>query len=169
MSWKFIGSNNIEYSPQINPVKSDPVDGYVLTFAKLRKHLSATGMESLQLGQPTRVASPGEDSVLGAREVEPLNRSANAAARISQANPTSGQHLTTPGTGFNVQLAEQWQAVQLAPQQRSHQLKNLECGASYAMKIWAFNKIGKGEPSDTITVSTRGKGEQSSSEISCIT
>lgn len=29
------------------------------------------------------------------------------------------------------------------------------------MRIWAFNKIGKGEPSDLFSTSTRGKGKLS--------
>lgn len=157
VSWKFIGSNYIEHSgPQATSVMkmADPVDGYVLTFAKMRRHHSARPADPLSMAQnkPELGGNHEADSVPGG-ELEQVNRSASAAARISQANPT--------GAGFNGKPSEHWQTVQLAPQQRSHQLKNLECGTSYAMKIWAFNKIGKGEASDLITVSTRGKGRPS--------
>lgn len=161
VSWKFVGSNYIEHSSQsASALKmTDPVDGYVLTFAKMRRHPQIRPADPLSLAR-------NKAELAGSHEldIEQVNRSsASAAARISQANPTlAGQHPVD----FGNKLSEHWQTVQLAPQQRSHQLKNLECGTSYAMKIWAFNKIGKGEPSDLITVSTRGKGKPSLSSIS---
>lgn len=54
---------------------------------------------------------------------------------------------------------DNWQSIQLAPQQQNHLLKGLECGTAYMMRIWAFNKVGKSEPSEPLTVSTRGKGK----------
>lgn len=68
----------------------------------------------------------------------------NPAARIS-------------GQQHRAQM-DQWQSIQLAPQQHSHVLKGLECGTAYVMRIWAFNKVGKSEPSELLSVSTRGKG-----------
>lgn len=78
-----------------------------------------------------------------------------AAARISSQN---FEPKSSNGNN-NAASVDQWQSIQLAGQQRNHQLKNLECGTMYAMKIYAFNKIGKGEPSDLLTVSTKGRSE----------
>lgn len=114
----------------------DQIDGFVLTFSRVSSRF--------KLASPTSKSLP------------------DSAARISlQAPPTSpnGPPATAANHHQLIQADHQWQAVQLAPQQRKHLLKNLECGTWYAMKIWAFNKVGKGEPSELVTVSTRGKGE----------
>lgn len=123
---------------------ADLIDGYVLSFAKVN-HQTQSKFDS----------SSGKTAINNNSEQQPT--AADSAARISNLSP----HLHSTGANnlAPVQGVEQWQAIQLAPQQRSHHLKNLECGTSYAMKIWAFNKVGKGEPSDLVTVSTRGKGK----------
>lgn len=113
------------------------MDGFVLSFAKVISGVKVTGSEPARQLAPVMVAS------------------ARIASSQYHHQQQQQQQLVVGGN----HSLEQWQSIQLAPLQRSHQLKNLECGTSYAMKIWAFNKIGKGEPSDQITVSTRGKGE----------
>lgn len=97
--------------------------------------------EPIGAGQPAKQYRISSNSSLGV---------ANGARLLSAHGQASGEPNKLP--------VDQWQAIQLPPQQRNHQLKNLECGTSYAIKVWAFNKIGKGEPSDLLTVSTRGKG-----------
>lgn len=127
----------------------DPVDGFVLAYARVAlRHAPRDPLASsyLQLPQPQPQSSQPQ---------------ADSAARISSDQPNlSSTKRNGPGllAATNQPLEHQWQALQLAPQQRNHLLKNLACGSWYAMKIWAFNKVGKGEPSELVTVSTRGKG-----------
>lgn len=119
------------------------VDGFVLTFTKLE--------------QKNKHKSVANFSIANNSNLELISRGGQP---VNQASPIISNLLPIQTNQQTIQSGiEQWQAIQLAPQQRSHQLKNLECGTSYAMKIWAFNKIGKGDQSDLFKVSTRGKGE----------
>lgn len=149
VSWHFLASNSIEQQHPIHMVTKQQyndeslVDGFVLTFAKLeqrnRPHKSATNISGAANNSNLELISRG--------------------GQVNQASPIISNLLPIQTQQTAQSGIEQWQAIQLAPQQRSHQLKNLECGTSYAMKIWAFNKIGKGEQSDLLKVSTRGKGK----------
>lgn len=119
LSWRFEGSLLRARAP----ADEAPVDGFVLTFARMS-------------------ANPGAHVHVGQHAQQQRARLSNSTTEaVAPPHPS----------------VDQWQALQLAPQQRSHQLKSLECGTHYAMKIWAFNKIGKGEPSEPLFVSTRGK------------
>lgn len=128
------------HRPAAGHTTGEQVDGFVLTFAKVSGAAGRLRSASSTVAQPRAPQAP------------------DSAARISlQPPPTEQQHQQQlPPVGVQ---HSQWQAVQLAPQQRRHLLKNLDCGSWYAIKIWAFNKVGKGEPSELVTVSTRGKGE----------
>lgn len=137
----------------------DQIDGFVLTFAKVAQR---------QKHGQTKV---GPSSLLNSLQSQTNgnNNQPDSEARISQPKvlaPKSNGQPTSFNSGNQYPVSttlsldqHQWQAIQLAPRQRSHLLKNLECGTWYAMKIWAFNKVGKGEPSDLVSVSTRGKGK----------
>lgn len=145
LSWRFAVDSSLLLlgNNQNNKPSEPPVDGYVLTFARITPQAASDA----QLTQAAaRLPIKSQQNAVGTLD--------SPAARISQANP-----MLPSSSGENSINQHQWQAIQLAPQQRSHQLKNLECGSSYAMKIWAFNKIGRGEPSDTLNVRTRGKGK----------
>lgn len=153
VSWRFLASNPLEHPIQIVKQYNEDslVDGFVLTFAKLEQR------------SRHKVIGSGVNSSSNLQTDTLINRS----GQINQASPiisnqVPAQPPQTAPSSLSIQGLEQWQAIQLAPQQRSHQLKNLECGTSYAMKIWAFNKIGKGEQSDLLMISTRGKGKLSS-------
>lgn len=138
VNWRFLMPP--PSSSNQNSEKYQLVDGFVLAFAKLINNLRGSSSSS-----SNEVANSNNNR---------QNANSVAAARIATNNLQQQQQQAINSTAI-----DQWQAIQLAPQQRNHQLKNLECGTSYAMKIWAFNKIGKGEPSELVTVSTRGKGE----------
>lgn len=138
--------------------QQQPVDGFVLSYAKLQQRARAQS------------PPPRPSGVAQLPEPQPRLGDAQPGARQQQQQAplvASGQAL--PASSLLVdeqkqqrqeqQQQQQWSAVQLAPLQRSHVLKNLDCGAWYAIKVWAFNRVGKGEPSDVITASTRGKGE----------
>lgn len=159
VSWRFLApTSSVEHPIQIAKQYTDEalVDGFVLTFAKLeqrnRHKLTGSQNNSSTLTLNNNTFSQTEMLI-------------NKSGQMNQASPIISNQLPTQPSqtagSISIQGLEQWQAIQLAPQQRSHQLKNLECGTSYAMKIWAFNKIGKGEQSDLLTVSTRGKGKMS--------
>lgn len=152
VSWKFLNNNrdSSDSLPYISSITTknnnnifDLVDGYVLTFAKVSSpiHLAATKSFSAKQTSGELMTITNNRTIIN-----------QAAAHISSQRPAPNND------NDNSFVDTQWQAIQLAPQQKSHQLKNLECGTSYAMKIWAFNKIGKGEPSDLLSISTKGKG-----------
>lgn len=147
LGWRFVSSAKSDYAGGTKQ-QSDPVDGYVLTYSRLapQRRPKPAGPES------AAPASNKMSYLTEAAQSPASSRTPDPAARISQANPMSEPTSDTSGA-----VLDQWQAIQLAPQQRSHQLKNLECGSAYALKIWAFNKVGRGEPSDMLTISTRGK------------
>ncbi|RWS27846.1 Down syndrome cell adhesion molecule-like protein Dscam2, partial [Leptotrombidium deliense] len=52
--------------------------------------------------------------------------------------------------------ASEWREIRLQGQQTSYVGLNLNCGTRYQFHLVAFNKIGRGEQSDTITVKTDG-------------
>lgn len=175
LSWRFpselMSTGQRDY-PQHSPLgarpgqsSTEPVDGFVLTFAKIAQP-SANSSRPMIGGkrqqEPSSVAPvslPHYNPHQSRDYQQQQQQQADSAARISKQNgvATNNNFQYTPPIQPSQLLDHQWQAVQLAPQQREHVLKNLECGTWYAMKIWAFNKVGKGEPSDLVTVSTRGR------------
>lgn len=189
LSWQFIRSHlagqmdaygaNFRSMMQLSPAtvgkstqttaESEPVDGFVLAFAKHPHQQQSSGRQVNPTGKPsttTQSTTPVSSAKI-ASHVSAGNASAiYPAPRISQQAPTSTQYQT-PATASSPQQTTaqvtdselQWQAIQLSPQVRQHNLKNLDCGTQYALKIWAFNKVGKGEPSDLLWTSTRGKGK----------
>lgn len=170
LSWHFLASLNehpalmAASAPASKQTGNDLLDGYVLTFAKLGPNRkSSSSPHARQQGVSLAQHETGSLAKTAANSSSSgNNNSYSSAARISQTPPPPpSSHLQPHSHSLNPfgTVDGQWQAIQLAPQQRSHQLKNLDCGSSYSMKIWAFNKIGKGEPSDLLTVSTRGKGK----------
>lgn len=135
----------------------DLVDGFVLTFAKIAQPVHSRGQQWSKKQQ--EVGSSSSATLANQQQQQQTHQRADSAARISKQFPPSNDHnfQYNPPIQPSQLLDHQWQAIQLAPQQREHTLKNLECGTWYAMKIWAFNKVGKGEPSDLVTATTRGK------------
>lgn len=115
------------------------MDGFVLTFAKTMSN---------------------QIKAIRSNLADPVMLSANKSADHQAAARISSQGLEPKIVSISAATSlDQWQSIQLAGPQRSHQLKNLECGTMYAMKIYAFNKVGKGEPSDLLTISTKGRSE----------
>lgn len=145
------------------------VDGFVLAYARiLANNMLRSNNQKLSFDSDSPMTLFGAGNGSSERTGHHLMMS-DAAARISSfpiqasrsGQPNSIDEIS-PGDQQHQHMQQQhsmnqWQAIQLAPQQRSHQIRNLECGAAYGMRLWAFNKIGKGEPSDMITVITRGK------------
>lgn len=112
------------------------------------------------LGQPTgSVGSARRETLLDGFL---LTFAPQSSLNIAASGNLSHEQLSKPAARIVEQQqrrpSDQWQSLQLAPQQHAHLLKGLECGTTYVMKIWAFNKVGKGEPSEPLIVSTRGKG-----------
>jgi len=183
INWRFPGER---LDQLIITNDGQQVDGFVLTYAKLGNQLQSQEQASNinQIRHQSNVLPMPQKLMISSAEKAAVNNlSPSSAARIQ--TQSSGQQNGPSINGILFQSAQkypdhwngkegnqwsaadheqtleqsQWQAIQLAPQQRSHVVKNLECGTWYGMKIWAFNKMGKGEPSDLITGSTRGKGE----------
>lgn len=177
LSWQFIRANlngmggaadsiygaGLRSMMQLSPkpsAESEPIDGFVLAFAKHSQQQQQSG------GQ----AAGANNATAAAKSVTSGHVAGNASAiylgpRISAQAPAGHPHGHAFGTAYRSQAADaselQWQAIQLGAQSRQHLLKNLECGTQYALKIWAYNKVGKGEPSELLWTSTRGKGEWS--------
>lgn len=146
LSWRNLainpfGPNNPIQLAKQQQQQTDLTDGFVLEFGRLMS--AQQQQKSIGLGKPFEPEP--------AKQYRTLNSSLGGVA--------NGARLLQANSEPNKLAVDQWQAIQLPPQQRNHQLKNLECGTSYAIKVWAFNKIGKGEASDLLTVSTRGKGK----------
>ncbi|CAL8129113.1 unnamed protein product [Orchesella dallaii] len=52
---------------------------------------------------------------------------------------------------------EEWKTLRLSPRLASYLLENLSCGTQYLFRIFGENSVGKGEPSQQISVRTKGK------------
>lgn len=191
LSWQFIragfNSNNnadsiygtslrsiMQLSAKPSP-ESEPIDGFVLAFAKHSPNnnnqvapLGGANTQTQSSNKPANATSATTSKAVSGHVA------GNASAiylspRISPQQPANHFYSNTyrspqdlpsyakTQSGDSSDL--QWQAIQLGSQSRQHQLKNLECGTQYALKIWAYNKVGKGEPSDLLWTSTRGKGK----------
>ena len=48
--------------------------------------------------------------------------------------------------------------LRLLPDDRSYALTGLQCGNEYKFKIRALNRLGEGQTSDTLSVTTKGNG-----------
>ncbi len=53
----------------------------------------------------------------------------------------------------------EWHKVMLASDNRSFTANHLRCGTLYTFHIRAFNRVGEGTPSDTISAVTNGSGK----------
>lgn len=156
--------------------ESEPIDGFVLAFAKHSPNTSSKQVAAqagvVNIQQAQNKASNLTSATAGKTASGHIAGNASAiylSPRISQQSPANSFYSNTyrsqpdlasysrTQSGDSSDL--QWQAIQLGSQSRQHQLKNLECGTQYALKIWAYNKVGKGEPSDLLWTSTRGKGK----------
>lgn len=166
--------------------ESEPIDGFVLAFARhpnagrqvqAPQAITASSSQHALKKQPqpptdgssVSTSPPPPPAATGTRSVSYTAGNASAiylGSRIGQQQQASSQFapsqmFQSPSAGAGAADSElQWQALQLSAQVRQHQLKNLDCGTQYALKIWAFNKVGKGEPSDLLWTSTRGKGKR---------
>ena len=49
-----------------------------------------------------------------------------------------------------------WKEIRIVGQQTFDTANNLKCGTRYQFYLVAFNRIGRGEPSDIVTVKTDG-------------
>ncbi|XP_076349782.1 cell adhesion molecule Dscam1-like isoform X2 [Tachypleus tridentatus] len=73
---------------------------------------------------------------------------------------TSKDRLTNNAlSGFFLYCKEErsdWKKVRIPPDTSEYKVRNLKCGTRYLFYIEAFNSAGKGEPSETVTVITKG-------------
>ncbi|KAG0432665.1 hypothetical protein HPB47_020606, partial [Ixodes persulcatus] len=74
-----------------------------------------------------------------------------------QWNPNTKE--STPILGYYIYIKEQfgtWEEHQISAHQTSHTFQDLQCGSSYQFYVASYNKMGKGEPSEVISVKTQG-------------
>ncbi|CAN8004190.1 unnamed protein product, partial [Ixodes pacificus] len=74
-----------------------------------------------------------------------------------QWNPKTKE--STPILGYYIYIKEQfgtWEEHQISAHQTSHTFQDLQCGSSYQFYVASYNKMGKGEPSEVISVKTQG-------------
>ncbi|XP_076062140.1 Down syndrome cell adhesion molecule 1 isoform X8 [Oratosquilla oratoria] len=67
---------------------------------------------------------------------------------------------TTPIHGYTLYYKpefSEWENVQVPASTRTYILENLWCGSRYQIYASAYNKIGTGEPSDTVNTRTKGR------------
>ncbi|XP_076065820.1 cell adhesion molecule Dscam1-like isoform X6 [Oratosquilla oratoria] len=67
---------------------------------------------------------------------------------------------TTPIHGYTLYYKpefSEWENVQVPPSTRTYILENLWCGSRYQIYASAYNKIGTGEPSETVNTRTKGR------------
>lgn len=132
--------------------QTDPIDGFVLEYARIVV--------------PHNRANPQPQSIplINLRHSNHHYYS-NSSVLVPKASgyirgQSTNSIVQTSGLiDFNYSQLDHWQAIQLQAHEKMYDIKNLECGASYAFKIWAFNKVGRGEPSDIVATSTKGQGE----------
>ena len=61
-------------------------------------------------------------------------------------------------TLYYKKLHGDWQSVDLDSHNRSYIVENLSCGTQYSFHMRAYNRIGEGLPSHTVTAKTNGAG-----------
>lgn len=142
-----------------------PLDGFILSFALMSAPTTTTpdisNMMETTNGNGKTVVSP----LLSLTNQLRTDQRTPSGDHHANNKPIGGNKSDTIGTMSPIAINKltpgapnQWQSIQLPAQQRSYHLKSLDCGTSYALWILAFNKVGKGEPSDMLTLTTRGKG-----------
>lgn len=158
LSWRALSQQQHQAASGNNLASATPIDGYVLAFARF---VSANSVASRTQANANKQSN--FQPLLDLDSLAPMFKQANASSKTSFMGV--GDAAARIATNGNKQPAldkqhpsiDQWQAIQLPPQQRSHHLRNLDCGSAYGLKIWALNQVGKGEPSDLIRITTRGK------------
>ncbi|XP_059143240.1 cell adhesion molecule DSCAM-like [Physella acuta] len=76
-----------------------------------------------------------------------------------QVNWLSGSNGGSPIQGFVLNYKKEhngWKSLNLGPQNRTFIANNLMCGTQYKFTIHAFNKLGDGLDSETVTARTNG-------------
>ncbi|KAG9508722.1 Down syndrome cell adhesion molecule-like protein, partial [Fragariocoptes setiger] len=150
-------NNMVDNLPTNNPANkatnSSPPDGFVVSYA-----LAPAGTSSHQqvafAEQQTTDTSTSSKSIKQLSHSSPLTTITNTiqASSVNSNNNVVKHHLTQAAPI----MAVTWHVIQVDGAQRGHELRELECGATYLVRAWAFNKLGQGEPSDTLSVRTRG-------------
>ncbi|XP_023231571.1 Down syndrome cell adhesion molecule-like protein Dscam2, partial [Centruroides sculpturatus] len=74
---------------------------------------------------------------------------------------------SNPINGYILNYKDQtneWKEIQLSSNHYHYTLENLLCGTSYQLLLIAFNDVGRGNPSETLHASTKGKAPVSPDE-----
>ena len=76
----------------------------------------------------------------------------------------------TPVSGYIISYRSHsdtsMEEVKVSGRRSSHALENLRCGTKYQLTVTAFNKIGRSDPSQVLSVSTTGDGKSTSQSYS---
>ncbi|XP_076325843.1 cell adhesion molecule Dscam1-like isoform X3 [Tachypleus tridentatus] len=85
---------------------------------------------------------------------------------------TRARHDTQPVTGYVIHYRSQgetaWFESQVSGDKNTYSVTDLQCGKTYQFYVTAFNTMGKGAPSDTVSTTTEGTAPVAPSQYDLI-